>query len=448
MSTSVRRTAPISVVVGTVVVVPVLAFSRWGTYIGIAPIYLTDLLLAGVLFSVVFRRKPQDARVGARTTATSPSVIFVLFFTYVIVRALFSLGSAPLLVLLRDAVPFLYGVLAFVAASSYARSDDAVRAKTVRLLWIALIAHLIWVSAAVLLGFTNGFQLGLIFSAPVLQVRPDIDGAVLAATAGWCLHYVMLGSKHRFWALVGLIVSSWVVLTLLTRAGLLSLLLCLALSFALTFASTHTDAKRAGAMLLVLPVALAIIAIVVPSTAPGQRLLATVGAPASFLTSSQGNAEGTQQARELVWEGVIEWTNEETSRQLFGSGFGNDFLDQSGTASYLEGSTYVNVRSPHNWFIGVYARLGIVGTVLAIGVISQLFYLIIRNRRQVPSEPLLYISALIVSAIVVVATFGVVLEAPFGAVPFFWCAGLLYTLRRVRSNSPAIQAVSIRSEPR
>jgi O-antigen ligase len=113
---------------------------------------------------------------------------------------------------------------------------------------------------------------------------------------------------------------------------------------------------------------------------------------------------------------------------MVGSGFGNDFLEESGTKAFLEGTTYNNVRSPHNWFVGIYARMGVIGLGLIAAVVVQLVFIMWRNRVRIGSDPLLSMCALIILSILPVATLGVVLEAPFGAVPFFWAAGILMTL--------------------
>jgi O-antigen ligase len=125
---------------------------------------------------------------------------------------------------------------------------------------------------------------------------------------------------------------------------------------------------------------------------------------------------------------VIDWTNEEPVRQLVGSGFGNDFLAESGTKAFLEGTTYTNVRSPHNWFVGIYARMGLVGLALALAVIGQAGWAVWKNRRRIGADPVLAISALVIASILPVASLGVVLEAPFGAVPFFWALGVIHAL--------------------
>jgi hypothetical protein len=46
------------------------------------------------------------------------------------------------------------------------------------------------------------------------------------------------------------------------------------------------------------------------------------------------------------------------------------------------------------------------------------------------TDPADVLAALVVIAIPVVAMFGVVLEAPFGAIPYFWAIGQLCAARR------------------
>ena len=56
-------------------------------------------------------------------------------------------------------------------------------------------------------------------------------------------------------------------------------------------------------------------------------------------------------------------------RTAIGVGFGRNFIEESGSRNVLEGDTYTNVRSPHNYVIGTLARLGVFGALLVFTVI-------------------------------------------------------------------------------
>ena len=426
---------PAKVLAGTAAVTLVLAFGRWGTNIGVSPLFITDVLIAFSLINWLITNGSKGSRaLTGWVPRSSPTALFIVFMVFVVFRVLFSLGNGSILDWVRDAVPFLYGILTFMAARSIATSVAETRDRTMRFLWWALCVHLAWTAVVVLTGNGQGFAVpGPFFNAPLFQLRPDADAALIAVAVGMLLRNFLL-KRHRFWSLAGVVLGSVTVLNLGTRAGLISVVFSLTLAFVLTFSGSVRGHPRRTAMIFAVPFIIALTAVILPVTTPGQRLIATI-APTQAVSAEQQSAQGTQRARELTWTAIIDWTGEEPARQLVGSGFGNDFLFESGTKSMLEGTTYTNVRSPHNWFVGIYARMGIVGLALASAVIIQAGLLVWRHRRRIGSEPLLATAALVIGSILPVATLGVVLEAPFGAVPFFWALGIIHSLGWPRRES-------------
>ena len=427
---------------GAAAVSLVLALSRWGTNMGFSPLFITDVLIAASLVHLSVTHLNMGSRITTGWVPRStPTLLFRIFFVYILARFTTSVGNAPGLDWLRDGVPFLYGVMAFIGARALAVSAATTRDRTMRVIWSAMIIHLVWTAFVVLTDQRAGFTAPApFFAAPVFQLRPDIDAALIAVAVGMLLRHT-LTHKRKFLALVALVLGIVTVFSLGTRAGLLSLFVALAVSFFITFASLGRKDGRRILLVMLVPAVVITLSAILPFTVPGQRMLATIS-PSSSYGEVQDSATGTQRARALTWTTIIEWTQEDTARQVFGSGFGNDFLAESGTKAFLEGTTYENVRSPHNWFVGIYARMGLIGTLIAVAVILELGSLISTNRKRIGSEPILAVSALIVCAILPVASLGVVLEAPFGAVPFFWAAGLLMTL--ARKSMPTDAASSLR----
>ncbi|WP_123654441.1 O-antigen ligase family protein [Curtobacterium sp. ZW137] len=300
-----------------------------------------------------------------------------------------------------------------------------------KLVWIALIFHLLWVATMVItknnagIGFTPP-----LFGVAPFQLRHDFDGALIAILAGLSLRRMMLGQRPVLMLLL-LAFCAAVVAGLPSRAGFISLFLSLSVVAILTFSVIPRISNKRALFVTAVPgVALAGLWTLV-STTPGLRLIATIN-PSLATNAAQINALGTRNAREQAWALVIDWTNQSATRSIFGGGFGNDFLTQSGAVQIIEGTDYTGVRSPHDYFIGVFARLGWVGVVLIALIVLRLIGVIVRSRRLIAREPILALAALIIVTILPVASFGVVLEAPFGAIPFFWAAGVLLTLRGER----------------
>lgn len=427
---------------GVSFLVVIMGASRWGTQIGHHPIYVSDVLITLSILHVLLlhaatarRSKVLQQSVVPRRTA---GLLLTAFLGYAALRILLSFGQSPVVDWARDSAPFLYAALAYLSAHSIATSTRSAREATMKLLWIALLFHLAWVLLMVATG--NNAVLGFkppLFEVAPFQLRHDFDGALIAILAGLALRDLMLGRRvWRMGLLLGL--CSAAVAGLPSRASLIGLMLALSFAALLTFAATPRLSKKRVFFITTIPVVLTAAIVGLISTTPGLRLLATIN-PALASNAAQVNALGTRNAREQAWRLVIDWTNESPLRALFGGGFGNDFLTQSGAVSIIEGTAYTGVRSPHDYFVGVFARLGWVGLVLAVALVARLIGIILRHRAMIASEPVLFFAAIVVVAIIPVALFGVVLEAPFGAIPFFWSAGVLLTLRKSTPKIPADQ---------
>lgn len=415
----------------TLAIALMLAATRWGSYIGVAPLFLTDLLIAGAIVHRVLGNAKYGTQERIGGDSTKPGILITILLGYVVTRMLTSFDFAFGMDWLRDAMPFLYAALAFVSASSFARSTELDRKKTMKILWWALIAHLVWVSAIVWSGVdTSNFPSFPRATTPILSLRPDIDMAFLGVTAGLLLRR-MIRRERRGWSFIGLALALATATQFGTRAGLISLAVALAAVYVLTFAAEQTGVERRRNMFFLAPVVLAIALAAVANTTGGERLFVSV-MPGVIQSGNvhELSAAGTQAARELTWGGVTDWTLESGTRTIFGSGFGNNFLEQSGVLSFLQGTEYLGVRSPHSWIVGVFARMGIAGVVICSLIVLALLRKIVQERVRIGQDELLTTSALTIVAIIPVAMLGVVLESPFGAIPFWWFSGIIFSLAK------------------
>jgi O-antigen ligase len=172
------------------------------------------------------------------------------------------------------------------------------------------------------------------------------------------------------------------------------------------------------------PFALIAVAVILPQTPAGSKLLASIGIEVADNSLRQA-ALGTQHARAVTWRRVIDYTGESPMREATGVGFGPHFMIASRASVALLGSDAEDVRSPHNYLVGTYARLGLIGCALLGVVIVAMLAAIWRIRHIAAGDDLLMLAMVIPPMILVAACFGVVLEAPFGAIPFFWFLGIL-----------------------
>ncbi len=400
------------------------ATSRWGSHVGIPgiPFYVGDLAVAAATVQAV--RHVRATGNGWRpvwravTTAHLALLLALSLLAWAALRAV--VGVSALLAHpvdgLRDLAPYGYALAAVVAFVVV--SPDGQRER--RWVFGALTFHVAWVLGSTLVpGWpwtTAGFG-----GAVVLLPRPDFDAAVCGAAVALALHAGLHGGRRspRGWAalVVFAAANAWAVANLVTRAGLLAGLLAVG-AVGLTWGlrglrGRALTGRRAGALLLAMGLLLALGA----ASPPGQRLLHSLG-------GGQSASQGTVHARQETWSGVTEYVLADPVRTAVGVGFGPDFLTSSGTLSALEGQDYENVRSPHNYLLGTFARLGLLGAVLAALMMASAALLAL-GRLARPSGTVTTFAALLVLALPVTAMLGVVLESPFGAIPYFWAVGHL-----------------------
>ncbi|STX04976.1 O-antigen ligase family protein [Kocuria rosea] len=426
MAPSTFRTHRVEGIAGVLAVALLLFGTRWGSYLGYAPLFLTDVLIF-LAIGRLFLSKPKSGW-GARPGRTQfPGWAVTVLFLYVIFRALLS-NHVLTMDWARDMVPFLYVGLAFISSSTYAQAGPSGRARTMKILWWALNGHLAW-TLLVNFGWVEATSMPTVpgSTLAVFDQRPDADMAVLGMTVALYLRKFILG-QQRVTALVGLSLCIVAIGGFESRAGLLAVLAATAVSFTITV-GMHDNFARKYTWIVLAPALLLVVAMVLPQTSAGQRLLVTVGVEEATALN-QRDALGTARARELAWEETIEWVQEDPSRVTVGTGFGPNFLLESGAGARMLGATDEKVRSPHNWFIGLYARLGMLGVALVVLVLMTVLAHTWRIRKLVAYEEVLTLAATGVTAILVAASFGVILESPFGAVPFWWFVGILMAERR------------------
>jgi hypothetical protein len=181
-----------------------------------------------------------------------------------------------------------------------------------------------------------------------------------------------------------------------------------------------------------IPLVLAVLAIFIPSTNAGARLFATFGASAGNAATLDASATG--HARDRAWTTLFHYTTADTKRALVGVGFGPDFMADSGALYELVGPNAAmnsRPRSPHSYWFGTFARVGLVGVIIFGAILFAILRGIKRRLSTICDEPLLLIAALVPVALIAPFSLGVVMESPFGAIPFFWCSAVLLNYPRV-----------------
>jgi len=411
-----------------------LATTRWGSYVIPGPPYIADFVLMGLLANralvVAAGRSRGSREVGFAVAAGALLAWAGMRFVFGDGASSFDAQAA------RDAAPYLYAVLAFLVVPLNATQAEVAR----RLINWALIFHLAWVTVRVVVGHSN-FAPALPWSPNeslrVFALRPDIDTVVCGLLAGLALHRALSGRSVG----MNFLLCAWALAVALAgldaRAGILAVLVQLLVVAALAPVrkrETRALRERAGGAWRAadrrLAVALVIVALpVLIAAAPNAPVIKSLPLglkPHESHAFTGTNADATARARLRSWSRLVDWIEEDAGRMAVGVGFGPHFYLDSGALRLLSTKQREEIRSPHNYWLNTWARLGIagLGLVVAILVIGlRLVALVVRKAPELRDVDL--VAILVFVAMPVAATFGVVMESPFGALPFFWALGHL-----------------------
>jgi hypothetical protein len=415
--------------------------SRWGSYAGIpgAPFYVGDLGVGLAVVQAVIAARAGRISLTALRGAPLSLLLPCTLLAFAGLRLV--AGMQISLVALRDFAPYGYAIVALLSFLAPVRPWAGWRP----VLYTCFVAHLVWV---ILPPRLPGFPWGLPVlgnDAVMLLARPDFDTAVMGVGAAFAVWDLIRTPPPRRPALVAGIAafvaaSLLGVLTLGTRAGLLAALLAIGAALATAWprlrgaagaGSWHPlSGRRRPIRLVVLGLGLALAAGLLAITPSGSRLVAG-------LNDASSAAHGTVAVREDVWHKVTDYVLRDPERTAVGVGFGRNFVAESGSSLALEGTEYTNVRSPHNYVLGSLARLGVAGALIVALIIGLGWWLAATCLRD-DAEPVTVLAALLALTLPVIAMLGVVLESPFGAIPYFWAIGQLAAARhRQRTQANA-----------
>jgi hypothetical protein len=389
-----------------------LLFSgRWGSYVGYRDrgLLLTDVALVVSAAALVATNSVSSLLARLRR----PPLLITLCAALVglaVVRLAFSDGSP--LVMLRDFAPYGYaGVALLVFLSPRAGCEhSATLVISVLTLHTLSAANSVWSIVPI-------SSLPVLGGNPILTMRPDYDSAVCGVTIAAALYVAIYARPSKLVLMLLLllaVVSGLVVLEQPSRSGLLAALATTAVLVAVP----------AWGRLMLRPLALVAVGAALVGTTVAVLLFTTPGERLADGLTGAGGAAGTVDARQTAYERVIDYNLETTSRAVFGVGFGPDFLKESGADVPLAGTDYEGVRSPHNYLLGTWSRLGVLGLALSAAVMALGVIVTVRTLRSFPTVAEVVASGCLIG-LPIVAQFGVVLEAPFGAVVYFWAAGFL-----------------------
>lgn len=431
--------------------------SRALSKVPVGPIYFYDVVLLVSGIAVAFA-------VGIHLAINGPSLMLRPRMV-IALCAIFLLPLVSVLVLgtsesigyptLRDAAPFVYLSYATLVLMGMKVVSRARIIELHRYLFGALALNFLFVlvNIGLALGAEGEVQSQFFFFEP----RPDISGTLLGVFVCIIWFGLPLQSRGRGWIAVFVaLVATFGIAWLGSRAAILATFLCFLLQWvfgnrARQRIPTGQEAqyKSPTRIRLFLVNVLGLSSLVVvfapyllgfPNTAEAERLAAeprlsstesTVldsgdagESPPALLSEFETTVEdGTSGARLRSWWTLAEWLWTDQGAFLQGVGFGYPYLEESGAKEELLGSRpyKYDTQDPHNFVLSVWAELGLIYAVFFVGLILLAIGVLLTS--PAAGSPVNLYAGLLGSGLLFSGLFGVVIEAPFGAIPIAWVLG-------------------------
>lgn len=369
---------------------------RWGSWIGIpgTPFYLIDFLLISAALSSL----PDAAR---RKSLYFGSFGFILLFT---ILQYLSSGNASTVTKIRDLAPFLYLLLIPLLAVSLSNIDI----RTIFLcLRYATLINAIW-SFGIATNLIHPIVLGGPFQVPLFSPRWDQTGMALA------IGLIVWSGSERKNLRKSIPVIIFLILTAFLQSSRASILAFAFASLFVLLRAKNRSKSQFTRFIVVFGVVLAAFLM-----QPKINLLlpqnSAVGKFSSQFTDlRQSNTVSARLNAQIL---ILEYWKD-SGKIMFGLGPGDEMVINSSAVLYLSGSP--DVRAPHSWIVGLLARYGLVGFFL--WSLWPVKLLLTRMRSSNFTNEV----KVMVIAILICSFFGVIIESPFGSIPF--CIFLAFIL--------------------
>lgn len=403
--------------------------SRWGSHIQYGGIYLTDVLIVFSLATFFLKRRYRS------NWSRKPNYFLYAFTAVIFVNSFFRFDFSK--DWFRDAVPFLYLFIALLLARI--NLDRTLLQNSQRMIVISLRCHAIWYGFFSIFDFGNALPL-----VPgsqnirLFEIRGDYDPMLCFVYLAWISYQT---SRKLKLSKIDLISVAFAILGVgqsNSRAALLSFIIMI---FIILVAS-----KRLFTIALSLFAATFIsLGLVYYLQLPIPGVVSKLPFSNALLNNSQSEelrnlGDGTSRSRFNAWVILLNYVTEDPARTMVGVGPGRDFMSESGAGRALIANfnDLENApRSPHNIIITVLVRFGLVGMFFFIALLIQVWLQLRSGMKSQKPEDIEYeldsLKYFLFVGILVTSTLGVILESPFGAIPFAWLLGVSASFRTPRT---------------
>ena len=407
-----RRLGAKLMIVGPLIAI---ALGRWGSYLKLpgGPFYLPDVAVAMGLglyvlggWSMTRGKTSTDKGHLDESVLSRHLVVCSSMLSIVCIVIGLNVGEGSRILSIRDAMPFVY----FAMVPVFIRAISTLGSSLVfKYLCTAVILHTLWILPAKL-GLLQPVAIPIIGGVPAFTTRNDFDMLICGLT----IAVIACATEIRTSAKILLISANVTAIAFSgSRAGMIAGVV--AVGIVLFAMKPFSDRLKGPVRLAVLCTVLAIIIPLVfiyrenpPSWAIGlQKLLPND-------SDAYASGQNTWNARIYAWERLVNFTNSDSDRRIFGSGFGENPVRDSGALEFLSGDP--QVRAAHNFLITWHAFLGVFGAVIVVAIII-LFVAASLSSRKTASR-FTYIGRACSVGVLLTAFGGVILESPFGYMTF------------------------------
>jgi O-antigen ligase len=427
----------------TVLLIGYAFFGRAFAYVGVAPLYLGELILPVALLALLR---------GRRLGTIQPIHVFLLAFMLLgALRTVPYLGTYGIDAL-RDAVTWGYG--AYALAVAFLLDEDHLRAG-IRIYRRLIPAFLVWVPIAAVLTTVATLPTVPGSQVPIVVFKGGDFGVHLAGVAAFIfLGLYVTGTGRRLaepllWILW---LAAVAIAGILNRGGLVA---------ASMSAAVVLYVRAASRWLTLIVVAFALmvpIILVDPVIKLGTGRELSVGQMIDNVTSVFGEAdnpglEGTKEFRLRWWGAIADYT---VGGPFFwtGKGFGINLANDDGFQPTADRS----LRAPHNGHVEILARMGVPGLILWVSLHAVYGLSLLREAVRARGRgDLFWVQVLgfvfiYWLAALVNASFDPYLQGPQGGI-WFWSmfgvglAAMRMSARRATDDGPAPAEASGAARP-
>jgi O-antigen ligase len=340
-----------------------------------------------------------------------------IFITWILIRSLYSFKGININ-FIRDVAPYGYFIYLFPLRKLWTNIDRGQKKKIEKWLIKAFVFHFIWTSLAFFFPFILSYlpYINQSQGIKLFTIRPDFDAALMAITA--YLAVMKFITTNNFINISIVLVCSIFIISQGSRSSFITFAV-ISIVFIIGKIRKSTSAEKSIITFLLSMIAIALMLNIVSDTKVGRKFISIVSV-FSEQNGSSNNADGfgTANARIKSWNIVLSYMDADPAKQIFGVGFGPDFMTDSGALRALvaseEGSRALP-RQPHNYALNTYARLGILGFTLYFLVFISLLRKSFENLDKNDID-VMVLASLMFIALVPISLLGVVSESPFGAI--------------------------------